>query len=124
MVASPTTKRGPGRPSKNPVDLVKNQRSILTLDGPIPRWIGYTDLKALIKQYRGRMYDERTFKLWVDQGAVPSYFDGELRTAVPGVRRRKYVWEEVRKWIDGQMKPVPAKGIVVNGDFRPIQARF
>ena len=118
-----TTKRGPGRPPKAPEDLAHNTKSRLTLAGPIPHWIGYEDLKALVKAYRGRMYDERNFKLWVEQGAVPSYIEKGLKTAVPSVRRRKYRWEEVRAWIDSQMEPAPLKGIIVNGEFQPIQAR-
>jgi len=116
-------KRGRGRPRKDPEALEKKRKSGLTLVGIIPHWLGYTDLKCLIKQYRGAMFDERKFALWVDQGAVPSYYDGDLKTNSPGVRRRKYVWEEVRAWIDSQMKPVPAKGIVVNGEFQPLQGR-
>jgi hypothetical protein len=124
MAASPALpKRGPGRPPLPPENRVHGSKSKLTLDGPIPTWIGYEDVKALIRAYRTRMYDERTFSLWVEQGVVPSYIEKGLKTAVPGVRRRKYRWEEVRAWIDSQMEPVPAKGILVNGVFQPIQAR-
>lgn len=112
-------KRRPGRPRKAEKDKAHNYRSSLTLAGPIPAWIGYEDLKVLIRQYRGRMYDERKFKLWVEAGNVPSYIERGLKTAAPGVRRRKYRWEEVRAWIDSQMEAVPAKGILVNGEFRP-----
>jgi len=122
-MATTTPKRGPGRPRKEEEDLAHKAKSKLTLAGPIPTWIGYEDLKALIRQYRTRMYDERAFALWVEQGVVPSYTEKGLKTAVPGVRRRKYRWEEVRAWIDSQMEPVPAKGILVNGVFQPIQAR-
>jgi hypothetical protein len=116
-------KRGPGRPRKAPEELAHNFKSRLTLDGPIPAWIGYEDLKSLVRAYRGRMYDERHFRLWVEQGAVPSYFEKVLKTAVPSVRRRKYRWEEVRAWIDGQMEKAPARGIIVNGQFQPLQGR-
>lgn len=114
-------RRGRGRPAKPEEDLARNYKSKLTLAGPIPAWIGYEDLCALIRQYRTKMYSERNFALWVEQGFIPSYFEKNLGTAVPGVRRRKYRWEEVRAWIDSQMEPAPrSKGIVVNGQFVPL----
>lgn len=116
----PTPKKRPGRPALAPEDRVKNKRSRILLDGPIPRWIGYEDLKALIKQYRGRMYDERKFKLWVEDGDCPSAFDSRaVGTAHPGVRRRAYEWAAVRAWIDEGMVPAPRAGIMVNGELRP-----
>lgn len=124
MTSTPALpKRSPGRPRKDPEDLAHNFKSRLTLNGPIPVWIGYEDLKCLVRAYRGRMYDERTFKLKVEQGDVPSYIETGLKTAVPSVRRRKYRWEEIRAWIDSQMVPARPKGISVNGKFQPLQAR-
>lgn len=123
MAPTSPVKRGPGRPPKAPEDRVHGSKSKLTLDGPIPAWISYEDLKALVRAYRGQMYDERNFKLWVEQGAVPSYFETNLATCVPSVRRRKYRWEEIRVWIDSQMEAAPRKGIIVNGKFQPIKAR-
>ena len=79
--------------------------SPLTLAGPIPAFIGYADLKNLVKQFRGRFYDERRFKLWVEQGIVPSYVEDGIHTAQAGVRRRVYRWEDadgdrgVKSWI-------------------------
>ena len=120
MPVSPSAaaKRGPGRPPKNPEDLAHNKKSKLTLAGPIPFWIGYEDVKVLIRAHRGRMYDERVFKLKVEMGEIPSYIEKDLKTAVPGVRRRKYRWPEIRDWIDSQMEPVQPKGIIVNGKFK------
>ena len=129
----PDGKRGPGRPPKAPEDRAHSYKSKLTLSGHIPVWIGYEDLKALIRAYRGRMYDERNFKLWVEQGVVPSFFEKNLKTAVPSVRRRTYHWltvtrldgtieQGVRDWIDSQMQPAPrSKGIIFNGEFQPTQ---
>jgi hypothetical protein len=114
-------KRGPGRPPKAPEERVRNYRSKLTLDGPIPHWICYEDLKCLITQYRGAMYEEREFKLKVEYGLFPSYEEAGMKTAVAGVRRRKYIWDECRLWIDSQMKRVQPKGVLVNGEFHPAE---
>ena len=106
VARDPGARRGSGRPPLAPEDRAHNKISKLTLDGPIPKYIGYTDLKALIREYRGRMYDEREFKLKVELGIVPSIIEEGMKTAVAGVRRRKYIWVEVRAWIDSTMKPV------------------
>ena len=111
-------KRGPGRPPKDPAKLAKSYKCRLTLDGPIPFWISYEDLKCLIRQYRGRMYEEREFKVKVEHGVFPSYIEEGLKTAVPSVRRRKYRWPEAMAWIDAQMTKAQPKGILVNGEFQ------
>ncbi len=94
-----------GRPALEPARRKKNYRSPLSLNGVIPEWIGYADLCVLIRQYRGRMYDERQFKVWVEAGhpvfgRCPSRYDGlACGTAHPGVRRRVYNWPAVRAWL-------------------------
>ena len=94
-----------GRPRKPMSEQKHNYRSLLTLDGPIPEWIGYEDLKVLVRQYRGRFYDERNFRVWVEVGhpifgqcASKIYvLDGGPDSV--GVRRRVYRWADVRAWI-------------------------
>jgi len=98
-----------GRPPLAPEDQKHNYKSPLTLNGPIPEWIGYEDLKALVRQFRGRFYDERSFKIWVEVGhpvfgKCPSRIDGlAIGTAWPGVRRRNYHWPEVKAWIQSTL---------------------
>lgn len=130
MTETPTTRR-PGRPALPPEDRKKNKRSTLTLDGPIPKWLGYEDMKHLVKLYRGRFYCERWFKLEVEAGRVPSYFEDGMRTAWAGVRRRRYTWEDhhlpngtvipgIKSWIEGQMVPAPpCIGIMYNSQHIP-----
>lgn len=108
-------KRRPGRPALPPEERVNHRRSKLTLDGPIPAFIGYEDLKVLVRLYRGAFWAEGTFKLWVEDGRVPSYLDTLApATAYPNVQRRKYRWEEIKTWIDQHM--VRATAIVTVND--------
>lgn len=95
-----------GRPERRKY---RNSRSPVNILGPIPEWIGYEDLKKLIRQYRGHMYDERKFRVWVEVGhptfgKVPSRIDRLTQTTGPfGVRRRAYHWEDVRRWIESTL---------------------
>ena len=82
-----TPRRG-GRPPLPPEERKRNYRSSLTLGGRIPVFVGYVDLKHLITQFRGRFYNERQFRVWVEQGVVPSYVEKDIGTAQAGVRRR------------------------------------
>ena len=98
-----------GRPALPVEDRKKNYKSELTIGGFIPEWIGYSDLKNLVKQWRCSFYDERSFKVWVEVGhpkfgKCPSRID-ELaeKTAWPGVRRRKYNWPTVKAWMESTM---------------------
>jgi hypothetical protein len=65
------------------------------------------------------MYEERGFRLKVEQGEIPSYIEKGVKTQWPGVDRRRYRWEEVRAWMDSQMVAVGPRGITVNGVFTP-----
>jgi hypothetical protein len=99
---------------------VKTRRSKLTLDGPMPYYIGYGDLTHLIRLLRGAMYVEAQFKLWVEDGVIPSFIDTlAIGTAHAGVRRRKYHWPDVRAAIEKRMVPAEPAGIQVNGKFVP-----
>jgi hypothetical protein len=80
-------------------------------------------LKALIKQYRGRGYDEKKLRFWIETGVFPSYIEEGIGTAWASVPRRTFKWSEVRECIDSRMKKVePSKGIVINGQYAPPKA--
>lgn len=103
-------KRKPGRPAL-PLGMAKKAyRSDINIFGPIPEWVGYEDLVSLIRQWRGRCYDERRLKVWIERGhevfgKLPSKVDClAIDTNTPGVRRRTYNWEKVKAWLIGTLQ--------------------
>lgn len=111
-----TEKKRRGRPRKPEIEKAGH----LLLSGPIPEFIGYADLKGLIRQYRGRGYDDAKLRFWIETGEIPSYVEDGIGTAWESVLRRSFKWPEVKAWIDARMRlAVPTKGVVLNGKFLP-----
>lgn len=109
-------KKRRGRPRKPELEKAGH----LPLSGPIPEFIGFADLKGLIRQYRGRGYDDKQLRLWIETGEIPSYVEDGIGTAWESVLRRSFKWPEVRAWIDARMRrAVPTKGVVLNGKYLP-----